>query len=278
MATELQLLANRQNAQASTGPVSVEGKAKASRNALRHGIMSARLILDDEDPAEFQALFDDLVVALAPVGAMELLLVERIAVSIWRQRRLVNAEAAGIELARRPIALAKAVNGELQRGYANEVGPEQLKPYDRNEETFFRAVLDEIEALEVVNLENVRSSAPTVFGRLETDTKGEAPANFLATRPDGLIGYIKELELLCRTELRRVDERSRIMEIAEMVRARVSIPKGDTLERLSRYQATLDTQCYKALRALRESQEWRLKTVESVAEMTSSSGDEADAA
>ena len=30
----------------------------------------------------------------------------------------------------------------------------------------------------------------------------------------------------------------------------------------TRYQTTLDNQIYKALRALREAQEWRLKTIE----------------
>src|SRR5262245_8633148 len=33
-----QAAANRRNARASTGPTSAEGKAKASRNALRHGL------------------------------------------------------------------------------------------------------------------------------------------------------------------------------------------------------------------------------------------------
>ena len=41
------------------------------------------------------------------------------------------------------------------------------------------------------------------------------------------------------------------------------LPAG-TLEILSRYQTTLDNQLYKALRALREAQEWRLKTIEPV--------------
>ena len=34
---------------------------------------------------------------------------------------------------------------------------------------------------------------------------------------------------------------------------------------LTRYQTTLDNQIYKALRSLREAQEWRLKTIEGLA-------------
>ena len=70
-ATEQRLAANRINALSSTGPVTLEGKAIASRNATRHGFLSARLFLDDEDPSEFQALFEDLCRSLAPVGTLE---------------------------------------------------------------------------------------------------------------------------------------------------------------------------------------------------------------
>jgi hypothetical protein len=40
MATEKQILANRRNAQASTGPRSITGKACSRMNARRHGLTS----------------------------------------------------------------------------------------------------------------------------------------------------------------------------------------------------------------------------------------------
>jgi hypothetical protein len=46
------------------------------------------------------------------------------------------------------------------------------------------------------------------------------------------------------------------------VRAQRLILTDDTLEVFSRYQTTLDNQLYKALKALREAQEWRLKTMD----------------
>ena len=98
--SDKQLVANQNNAGLSTGPRTDTGKAVSSGNATRHGIFSAQLILQDEEPEEFQALVAALQVDLRPVGAIELTLVERIAVNIWRQRRLVQAETAKLELAR----------------------------------------------------------------------------------------------------------------------------------------------------------------------------------
>ena len=89
--SEQRLAANRVNALGSTGPVTPEGKMASSQNAVRHGLLSTRLLLDDEEPGEFQELFSHLCHSLGPVGAIEELLVERIAVAIWRQRRLVRS-------------------------------------------------------------------------------------------------------------------------------------------------------------------------------------------
>jgi hypothetical protein len=84
--SDRRMLANRTNASKSTGPQSPAGKAVASRNALRHGLRSNQRLLDGEDPEEFAELQADLLEALAPVGAVELSLAERIVIAIWRQR------------------------------------------------------------------------------------------------------------------------------------------------------------------------------------------------
>jgi len=48
MATDKQIKANRRNAKLSTGPITAEGKAKSSRNALKHGFTANEAISPEE--------------------------------------------------------------------------------------------------------------------------------------------------------------------------------------------------------------------------------------
>src|ERR1035438_7854550 len=60
MASEKQIEANRLNAQNSTGPRSVEGKAAPRHNALKTGIDAQLIVHNTEDPRAFAALVDTL--------------------------------------------------------------------------------------------------------------------------------------------------------------------------------------------------------------------------
>ena len=107
-----QISANQINAQKSTGPITEIGKSKVSDNAIKHGLFSKNLILADEDPFEYQNLLRLLQSELSPAGILEQTLVERIAVSLWRQKRLIRAETAYIELERTPKNIVADINQE----------------------------------------------------------------------------------------------------------------------------------------------------------------------
>lgn len=53
MATKKQIIANRENAQKSTGPKSALGKIISSRNSTSHGFYSTTLLLPGEDREQF---------------------------------------------------------------------------------------------------------------------------------------------------------------------------------------------------------------------------------
>ena len=92
--TAPQHLANKLNAQASTGPKSDAGKAISSQNAITHGLTSKQLIIPGEDPAEYEALRASLVQHYRPADEIELRMAENIAECQWRVRRLRAAEVA----------------------------------------------------------------------------------------------------------------------------------------------------------------------------------------
>lgn len=97
--TSAQLVARRQNAKKSTGPRTRQGKSRSSLNALKHGCYSvgeslrhAMLVLG-EDPEEFQRLLRSLIIARRPVDAVEMLLVEDIAMLVWKKALVDRAQA-----------------------------------------------------------------------------------------------------------------------------------------------------------------------------------------
>lgn len=141
-----------------------------------------------------------------------------------------------------------------------------------------RAVADEIEALGEISLEALPKSAPLVWGQLESDAEDSNPADHVRGFQDGLTGYVGELLDWCRAELNKAERRPQLLALADQVRAKRLVLAADDLELFARYQTTLDNQLYKTLRALREAQEWRLKTLEATTGSAATFDDESAAA
>jgi hypothetical protein len=81
-----------------TGPRTAQGKKRARFNALRHGIFSQVIVLPGESRREYDTLVKELSEGLSPEGRLEKLIIEKMAMITWRHRRLLQAEAAEIEL------------------------------------------------------------------------------------------------------------------------------------------------------------------------------------
>ena len=87
-----QIEANRRNAQKSTGPTSAEGKQRASRNALRHGLTAETVIVPLEDVEDYEAFEESVAASFDPETAVERELILRLASLLWRLRRATSIE------------------------------------------------------------------------------------------------------------------------------------------------------------------------------------------
>ena len=93
MSTLRQIEANRRNAQKSTGPTSVTGKAASSMNALKTGIHAESLVLPTENLAELDQLTEDYYQHHHPATPDTRALVDDLIYCEWMLRRLRVAES-----------------------------------------------------------------------------------------------------------------------------------------------------------------------------------------
>jgi hypothetical protein len=120
MSTVAQISANQANAQHSTGPLTEEGKARSARNNFRHGLASGQLIVPGEDPADFEALAQDLFNEHQPATPTEENLVLSMAQHFWLGQRAIRLqnEAFGAGGSVAQLSLLLRYQTSNQRAYS----------------------------------------------------------------------------------------------------------------------------------------------------------------
>jgi hypothetical protein len=93
MTSTARAAANAANASLSTGPRTDEGKARSSRNAVKHGLTSRQLVIAPGQEDEFAELHDSLLAQLAPEGAIEMSLFNLLLHAAWNLQRFRTLEA-----------------------------------------------------------------------------------------------------------------------------------------------------------------------------------------
>jgi hypothetical protein len=260
--TNSKAVSNCANAQLSTGPQTPAGKARTSQNALQHGLLSRKLLLPGESQVEFDALLGQLQSELDPVGTLEFTLVERIAVALWRQRRLVSAEAATIAIQQQELGYSKVSRVMALAGLRDSerlVAEERMR--EPPESDFTEPLLTELARFDVgAPLATFRQKCPQCWQFLceQAETSGGAPAAqqltqvaaYLEQEETSLDDWVAGLEL----EQRKT---SRLLQAVALVSQAAMLPQ--TVDVLARYQSALDNDVYMAPRVLREMQKFRLE-------------------
>lgn len=106
----------------SSGPRTAAGKQRSKYNARKHGIFSQETVLKGESRPQYESVLAGLLDDFQPVGSAEELLVEKLATLSWRYRRLLIAESAEIQRGAELIECEKAF--EIQQE-VNQIEQEQ---------------------------------------------------------------------------------------------------------------------------------------------------------
>jgi hypothetical protein len=86
--------ASRRNGAKSRGPRTPEGKARSAQNALKHGMRAQKcIVLPGERASAFAAFEAALLEELAPEGALQAVLAQRVVAASWRLARAERLEA-----------------------------------------------------------------------------------------------------------------------------------------------------------------------------------------
>jgi hypothetical protein len=268
-----------------TGPRTRRGKQRSRYNAVKHGIFSEVVLKERESTAQYQSLLNSLVEDFQPEGALEALLVEKLAMALWRHRRLVQAECAEIAKVTEFVEEDEKHHGQSVAGSAEHLAEfgGGMVGRDNNPHFLDRALdllaglRDGIEA-RGFDIEADGKKLCTLYGYPRS---GELPKGLcrdyalLAHRagagPGGGEGKPRfHPEDMMRRALARIDEEmERVVDLkkrGEKIEARRMgytrktslVPSAEVLDRLLRYEASLDRAFDRTLSQLERLQRMRL--------------------
>ena len=112
--SDLQLIANRENAQHSTGPRTPEGKKRSSLNATRHGLTGQVVVMPYEDLEAYNAFVERYIQGLTPKNEPEKQLALDMANTVWKLNRASSIESGIYAMGHHDNADRNHVLGKLQ--------------------------------------------------------------------------------------------------------------------------------------------------------------------
>ena len=251
-------------------------KERSKLNAVKHGIFAKLTLLPSESRAEFDTLLSGLQRDFKPQGRLETMLVEKLAVLSWRYRRLLVAEAA--EIGVKAQRLLRWEREQREESKANEPFEQGRGLVDRISNPFvFEHCMRLLDAVrtEVQNhgfdSDLVERCLKQVYG---TDRPVSLFFYYMTIRalvkagpkkldPSTATEYSQTFGDQVRREMHwlRFRERQRRLIEADRLRlefVRRNVPDSSQLDRLLRYEASLERGFDRTLTQLERLQRMRL--------------------
>ena len=275
--SEKQLAANQANAQKSTGPKTPEGQAVSKMNAVKHGIWSKEVLVRGfnlkENSRELAALHERFWQEHKPVGPVEEMLVDQIVTAQWRLRRALRAESGeialnvdegqwkrsrpdlklqvlGWELAGDPVHAMQdsAFGNRMLESWLGEVRAQVEKDGELTEAA--------IEKLKYSHKPNqISRELEKVRLRLSQNANGADEATRREENKKQALRFIDRELTFLRWNRTHCEKREAAEEAARQAAA--VPPALEVLDKIMRYETTLQRQLYRAMNQLERIQRMR---------------------
>jgi hypothetical protein len=268
MATEAQIKANQENAKKSTGPLTEEGKKISSMNAMTHGIFSTIPLLPGENLEQFKLFEEEIVKAYQPSDAMECLLVQRIYLTCMRQIRLREAEAAKLEISMMPEVMCKSVTQLFEHNSDKKFTAEDISELTEAHYMFAQALEKEIKessyASLALTIEMIKEKMPLTSRHIKDIHEEEYKLSWeeFIQKPGMLRAAISMLAKRVKIQLASTKNNHIAYTLKHKLKIVHRIPQGDDMALFTKYQVQLDTDLYRAMKALQEYRNNKSKLIE----------------
>jgi hypothetical protein len=268
MATEAQIKANQENAKKSTGPLTEEGKQRSSMNAMTHGIFSTIPLLPGENLEQFKLLEEEIIKAYQPTDAMECLLVQRVYLTCMRQIRLREAEAAKLEISMMPEVMCKTVTQLFEHNSDKRFTAEDMSELTEAHYMFAQALEKEIKesgyASLALTIEMIKEKMPLTSRHMKDIHEEEYKLSWeeFIQKPGMLRAAISMLAKKVKIQLASTKNNHIAYTLKHKLKIVHRIPHGDDMTIFTKYQVQLDTDLYRAMKALQDYRNNKAKLIE----------------
>ncbi len=267
-----------------TGPRTRRGKQRSRYNAVKHGIFSEVVLKGRESIEQYESLLCDLTRQFRPEGTLEEVLVEKLAMLLWRHRRLVQAESAEIakvtEFVEEDTRNRRYFDAEDRENRAGKEGA--LLHRCTNEFVYLRAIstlkllrgaiqargvnrVQDSEILRRIYGGGAMGPADGLYMTFSVMVQAVEMARELGLDPPELstedvskgVLQLIDLEIEGLEELKKTVEQTHRLRMRYTVTASL-VPHQAVLDRLLRYEASLDRSFDRTLNQLERLQRMRL--------------------
>ena len=237
-------------------------------NAMVHGIFSKSPLLPGENQEQFKLLEDEIIKAYQPTDAIEYHLVQRIYLTCIRQIRLREAEAAKLEISMIPEVMCKSVTQLFEHNSDKKFTAEDLSELTEAHYMFFQAVEKEILESHYMSLnltiEIIKEKMPLTSRYIKDIHEEEYKLSWeeFIQKPGMLKAAISLIDKRIKVELAARKNNHVAYTLKHKLKVVHRVPHGNDMALFTKYQVQLDTDLYRAMKALQDYRNNKAKLIE----------------